>query len=130
MRKDRTILEHPGTPPLTMAEKPTIYVETTIPSFLTARPSGDLITAARQLVARQWWEQDNSIVDEVRKARREILESFGWDFEKMSRDVMARQEKSGHPRVSVPLRAPEVAETAKPKVAETGAGYGAEERAQ
>ena len=43
-----------------MAEKPTIYVETTIPSFLTARPSGDLVTAARQLVTRQWWEQNRS----------------------------------------------------------------------
>ena len=73
---------------------------------------------------------DDSIVEEVRKARREILESFGGDFEKMSRDVMARQEKSSHPRVSVPLRMLKAEETAKPKVAETGAGYGAEERAQ
>jgi hypothetical protein len=81
-----------------------------------------------------WWEKhmtfDDSIVDEVRKARREILESFGWDFEKMSRNVMARQEQSGHPRVSVPLRGPKVAETAQPKVAENGAGYGAQEQAQ
>ena len=67
---------------------------------------------------------DDSIVDEVRKARREILESFGWDFEKMSRDVMARQAKSDHPRVSVSLRGPKAAETAKPRVAEKGAEYG------
>ncbi len=40
-----------------MTEKPTIYIETTIPSFLTARPSGDLIAAGRQLLTRQWWEQ-------------------------------------------------------------------------
>ena len=73
---------------------------------------------------------DDSIVEEVRKARREILESFGGDFEKMSRDVMARQEQSGHPRVSVPLRGLKVAETAKPQVAETGAGYGAKEPAK
>ena len=39
-----------------MAEKPTIYVETTIPSFLTARPSGDLITAGQQESTRKWWE--------------------------------------------------------------------------
>lgn len=43
-----------------MAEKPTIYVEIPIPSFLTARPSGDVIGVARQLVTRQWWEQSRS----------------------------------------------------------------------
>lgn len=63
-----------------MAEKPTIYIETTIPSFLTARPSGDLIAAGRQRLTRQWWEQNRSafdlfvseIVAEVRKIREEI----------------------------------------------------------
>lgn len=39
-----------------MANKPTIYVETTIPSFLTARPSGDLIAAGEQETTRKWWE--------------------------------------------------------------------------
>ena len=46
-----------------MNEKPTIYVETTIPSFLTARPSGDLIAAGRQWLTRQWWEQNRSAFD-------------------------------------------------------------------
>ncbi len=39
-----------------MTEKPTIYLETTIPSFLTARPSGDLIAAGEQETTRKWWE--------------------------------------------------------------------------
>jgi hypothetical protein len=34
----------------------TIYVETTIASFLTARPSRDLVASAKQLVTRQWWD--------------------------------------------------------------------------
>lgn len=37
--------------------KQRVYVETTIVSYLTARPSRDLIIAAHQAVTRQWWER-------------------------------------------------------------------------
>lgn len=40
------------------------------------------------------------LVDEVRKQRAEILKSYDWDFERMSRDVMKRQWQSGHRVVS------------------------------
>jgi hypothetical protein len=46
--------------------------------------------------------KDDPIVAEVRKIRRDILESYGWDFEKMSRDLMKKQWRSGHPVVSCP----------------------------
>ena len=36
--------------------KPTVYVETSIISYLTGRPSRDLVVAARQEVTRQWWQ--------------------------------------------------------------------------
>jgi hypothetical protein len=36
--------------------KPTVYIETTIPSLLTAWPSRDLIVAADQQTTRRWWE--------------------------------------------------------------------------
>ncbi len=36
--------------------KQKIYVETTIASYLTARPSRDLITAAHQQTTREWWD--------------------------------------------------------------------------
>jgi len=34
-----------------------VYVETTIVSYLTARPSRDLINAARQELTWEWWEK-------------------------------------------------------------------------
>ena len=35
---------------------PKLYLETTIISYLAARPSKDLITAAHQQVTRDWWQ--------------------------------------------------------------------------
>ena len=32
-----------------------VYVETTVPSYLTAWPSRDLVRAAQQQVRREWW---------------------------------------------------------------------------
>jgi hypothetical protein len=37
--------------------KPRIYLETTIPSYLTACPSRDLVRAAHQQITREWWER-------------------------------------------------------------------------
>jgi len=36
--------------------KPKLYLETTIPSYLVARPSRDLLVAAHQQITRDWWE--------------------------------------------------------------------------
>jgi hypothetical protein len=36
--------------------QPKAYLETTIVSYLTARPSCDLITAANQQMTHDWWE--------------------------------------------------------------------------
>lgn len=37
--------------------RPRVYVETTIPSYLTAWPSRDLLRAAHQQVTREWWDR-------------------------------------------------------------------------
>lgn len=36
--------------------KPKVYIETSIVSYLTARPSRDLIVAAHQELTNEWWE--------------------------------------------------------------------------
>ena len=35
--------------------KPRVYVETTIPSYLTARKSHDILVAAHQQITDEWW---------------------------------------------------------------------------
>jgi hypothetical protein len=35
---------------------PSLYIETTIPSYLTAWPARNLIAAAHQAITREWWE--------------------------------------------------------------------------
>ncbi len=35
----------------------TVYLETTIPSYLTSRPSRDLVVAAHQQLTHQWWAE-------------------------------------------------------------------------
>jgi hypothetical protein len=72
--------------------KPNIYIETTVPSYLAAWPSRDLVTAAHQQITHNWWRtrrQDfnlfisQSVLDEATsgdpdaaKRRFEILENL------------------------------------------------------
>jgi hypothetical protein len=53
-----------------------VYVETTIPSYLAARPSRDLVTAAHQQITHEWWETardrfdvfvSEAVLDEIRR---------------------------------------------------------------
>jgi hypothetical protein len=40
--------------------KPRVYVETSVISYLTSRPSRDLIVAANQQITRDWWDSRRS----------------------------------------------------------------------
>jgi len=52
--------------------KPKVYVETTVLSYLAARPSRDAVTAGRQVITRRWWETErekyNLVVSEAVEA--------------------------------------------------------------
>ena len=63
--------------------KAKLYLETTIPSYLTARPSRDLIVAAHQQITHEWWEKrkhnfeifiSQFVIDEAGQGNEEALQ--------------------------------------------------------
>lgn len=58
--------------------KSRVYLETSIISYLTARPSRDLITAANQQVTHEWWDTRREEFD-VFVSQTVILEARGGD---------------------------------------------------
>jgi hypothetical protein len=101
-----------------MPEKPRLYLETTIPSYLVARPSRDLVISARQQLTRDWWDtqrQDYEIfiaqpvLDEVSRGdaayaadRRKLLETFASLAMTPEVEDLARQLKAA---LNLPERA-------------------------
>lgn len=43
--------------------KPKVYIETSVISYLTSRPSRDVVVAARQAITLDWWENHRSRFD-------------------------------------------------------------------
>ena len=43
--------------------KPTVYIETSVISYVTSRPSRDLVIAAHQQVTAEWWVKVLMLVD-------------------------------------------------------------------
>ncbi|MDI6768338.1 MAG: type II toxin-antitoxin system VapC family toxin [Anaerolineales bacterium] len=43
--------------------KPKVYLETTVVSYFTAKPSRDIITAAHQQITQEWWENRRADFD-------------------------------------------------------------------
>lgn len=64
----------------TVDMKPLLYLETTIPSYLTSKPSRDLIVAGRQQITLDWWHKRRDdfrvfvsqiVLDEAREGDRQ-----------------------------------------------------------
>ncbi len=49
--------------------KPSLYIETTIPSFVVGEISPVLATAAHQIVTRRWWEEERGEISALRFSR-------------------------------------------------------------
>ena len=45
--------------------KPTVYIETTVISYLTGWPSRDIVRAAHHQITREWWDVHRSRFDVV-----------------------------------------------------------------
>ena len=59
--------------------KPTVYIETTVPSYLTAWPSRDVVRAGEQQVTRDWWSRRSAY--ELRVSSLVLLECGAGDAE-------------------------------------------------
>jgi hypothetical protein len=94
---------------------PTVYLETTIPSYLAAHPSRDLIIAAHQQITHDWWRHagdrfdlyiseavcrnhpketmmiNDPIVEDVYQARQKILDQCNGDLGKWIQRLKAAE---------------------------------------
>ncbi len=70
--------------------KPKLYLETSVVSYLTARPSHDLIRAAHQQITRDWWETRSSF--DLYISQLVLDEAKGGDKEAAGRRLSALRE--------------------------------------
>lgn len=71
--------------------RPTVYIETTIVSYLTARPSRDLIVAAHQQLMQEWWEHHRRHF-EVFVSQLVVQEAGGGDPEAAQRRLQVLEQ--------------------------------------
>ncbi|MEP7336295.1 MAG: type II toxin-antitoxin system VapC family toxin [Acidobacteriota bacterium] len=63
--------------------KPKVYIETSVVSYLTARPSKNVIMAANQLLTVEWWDQRSS------------------DFDLFISELVIREARAGDPQAAL-----------------------------
>jgi hypothetical protein len=68
--------------------KPKVYIETSVISYLAARPSRDILVAANQQVTQEWW-QDRRVKFELYVSQLVELEASSGDAEAVSKRQQA-----------------------------------------
>src|SRR5438309_513537 len=80
----------------------TVYIETTIVSYLVARPSRDLVLAAHQQLTRDWWGEQRLEYRCV--TSEEVLQEAARGEPEMSRQRLRALSELVALRVDEPLR--------------------------
>ena len=102
----------------------TIYIETTIVSYLTAWPSRDLIRAAQQQITRDWWQHRRPLFDLYSSELVEIEASAGDPQAAKDRLVVIYQLPSlGLTEPALHIADALIAEMALPNVAKSDAQH-------
>jgi len=70
------------------AVKKSVYIESSVISYLTARVSRDLVSAARQQLTQEWWKKDRQDF-ELFVSRSVLKEISGGDAEAAERRLVA-----------------------------------------
>ena len=75
--------------------KTSVYIESSVISYLTARPSRDIVKSARQAITEEWWQKDrkrfevfiSALVEEEISEIKELL----FKFDTVNAEVFSKQ---------------------------------------
>ncbi len=100
--------------------KPSVYIETTIPSFVVGGISPILATAAHQITSRRWWEEERDnyrlfvsrvVEDEISRGKAQLAEHRIALLEDIQRLAVNRAATELAKELHSYLRLPPAAET-------------------
>jgi len=84
----------------------TVYIETSIVSYLRSRPSANVVTVARQVLTRRWWDHERGNYQLV--TSQYVLDEAGRGDDQLA--VERLLELSGIPLLDLPGEIPELAD--------------------
>jgi len=83
----------------------TVYIETSIVSYLRSRPSAQVVTVARQVLTRRWWDRERGNYQLI--TSQYVLDEAGRGNEDLAADRLANLH--GIPLLDLPAEIPELA---------------------